>query len=99
MQVRSVIAHVSARAAGPDFGYVYTTGIEEEGETELSLWATDRRGKGQCGAGNEIGLQTHNRFPLYFWQDNRRATGRVKALALRRFGQPSAAIWRQGSLL
>ena len=32
--------------AGPGFGYVYTTEIEEPGETELSLWATDRRGKG-----------------------------------------------------
>jgi hypothetical protein len=32
--------------AAPDFGYVYTTATEEAGETELSLWATDRRGKG-----------------------------------------------------
>ena len=32
--------------ADPEFGYVYTAGIEEPGETELSLWATDRRGKG-----------------------------------------------------
>lgn len=36
-----------AHASGPDFGYVYTTGIEEPGETEVSLWATDRRGKAQ----------------------------------------------------
>jgi len=34
-----------AAAAGPDFGYVYTADIEEPAETELSLWATDRRGK------------------------------------------------------
>jgi hypothetical protein len=34
-------------AAGPDFGYVYTAEIEEPGETELSIWATDRRGKGE----------------------------------------------------
>jgi len=50
------VAHASAagaaettegsKAAEPDFGYVYTTDIEEPGETELSLWATDRRGKG-----------------------------------------------------
>jgi hypothetical protein len=32
------------RAAGPDFGYVYTAQTEEAGETELSAWATDRRG-------------------------------------------------------
>jgi hypothetical protein len=32
--------------AAPDFGYVYTTATEEAGETELSLWATDRRAKG-----------------------------------------------------
>jgi hypothetical protein len=36
-----------ARAAGPDFGYVYTADVEEPGETELTLWTTDRRGKGQ----------------------------------------------------
>lgn len=35
-----------AHASGTDFGYVYTTSTEEKGETELSLWATDRRGKG-----------------------------------------------------
>src|SRR5436853_7596182 len=37
----------SRASAGPDFGYVYTAGVEEPGETELTLWATDRRGKGQ----------------------------------------------------
>jgi hypothetical protein len=36
-----------AHASGPDFGYVYTTAIEEPGETEVSLWATDRRGKAE----------------------------------------------------
>lgn len=36
-----------ARASDPDFGYVYTTDFEEPGETELSLWTTDRRGKDQ----------------------------------------------------
>jgi hypothetical protein len=34
-----------ASAAAPDFGYVYTAQTEESGETELALWATDRRGK------------------------------------------------------
>src|SRR3954449_11030434 len=34
-----------AYAAAPEFGYVYTARTEEAGETELSLWATDRRGK------------------------------------------------------
>lgn len=33
--------------ADPDFGYVYTAQVEEPGETEVSLWATDRRGKGE----------------------------------------------------
>lgn len=33
--------------AEPDFGYVYTTQIEDPGETEVTLWATDRRGKGE----------------------------------------------------
>lgn len=37
----------SRASANPDFGYVYTTDIEEPGETELTLWATDRRGKGE----------------------------------------------------
>jgi hypothetical protein len=37
---------VSAQAEAPDFGYVYTAETEERGETELALWATDRRGKG-----------------------------------------------------
>ena len=40
------IACSSRAAAAPDFGYVYTATTEEAGETELSLWATDRRGKG-----------------------------------------------------
>ena len=30
-----------------EFGYVYTAETEEAGETELTLWATDRRGKGE----------------------------------------------------
>lgn len=34
------------RASAPDFGYIYTADVEEPGETELSAWATDRRGKG-----------------------------------------------------
>jgi hypothetical protein len=33
------------QATAPDFGYVYTADTEEKGETEISLWATDRRGK------------------------------------------------------
>jgi hypothetical protein len=37
---------VPAAAAEPDFGYVYTAQVEEAGETEVELWATDRRGKG-----------------------------------------------------
>jgi hypothetical protein len=42
-----VLVHAApASASGPDFGYVYTADVEEPGETELSLWATDRRGKG-----------------------------------------------------
>jgi len=36
-----------SRAGAPDFGYVYTAGTGEPGETELSLWATDRRGKAE----------------------------------------------------
>lgn len=40
-------AHAHAAWAEPGFGYVYTAEIEEPGETELSLWATDRRGKGE----------------------------------------------------
>jgi hypothetical protein len=39
------ISHSSAAVAGGDFGYVYTAQVEEPGETELTLWATDRRGK------------------------------------------------------
>jgi len=42
------LAHsYSAQAAGMDFGYVYTADTEEPGETEVSAWATDRRGKGE----------------------------------------------------
>jgi hypothetical protein len=41
------LANAAPSWAGPDFGYVYTAGTEEAGETELSLWATDRSGKGQ----------------------------------------------------
>ena len=33
------------QASAPDFGYVYTAHTEEKGETEVSVWATDRRGK------------------------------------------------------
>jgi hypothetical protein len=40
-------AWCSPALAEPDFGYVYTTDIEEPGETELSLWATHRAGKGE----------------------------------------------------
>jgi len=32
---------------GPDFGYVYTAETEDPGETEVTLWGTDRRGKGE----------------------------------------------------
>lgn len=32
-------------ASAPDFGYVYTADSAEPGETEVSIWATDRRGK------------------------------------------------------
>ena len=40
------LVRASAAAASPDFGYVYTTAVEEPGETEVTLWTTDRRGKG-----------------------------------------------------
>lgn len=36
-----------ARAEGAEFGYVYGADTLEAGETELTLWATDRRGKSQ----------------------------------------------------
>lgn len=49
-----VAVHAQAVRAGerdataePDFGYLYTSEIEDSGETELTLWATDRRGKGE----------------------------------------------------
>ena len=35
----------AARAEANPFGYSYTADVEEPGETELALWATDRRGK------------------------------------------------------
>jgi hypothetical protein len=35
-----------ASAEGADFGYSYGAGTMEAGETEVSIWATDRRGKG-----------------------------------------------------
>ena len=34
-----------ARAEENPFGYSYTAATEEPGETEVSLWTTDRRGK------------------------------------------------------
>jgi hypothetical protein len=37
----------TSASAGTDFGYVYKAETEEAGETELALWATDRRGKGE----------------------------------------------------
>src|SRR5438045_1796999 len=40
----AIVAATPARAQ-TDFGYVYTAQTEEKGETEISLWATDRRGK------------------------------------------------------
>jgi hypothetical protein len=43
----AIAAGSPANAAGPDFGYVYTAETEEAGETEVELWATDRRGKGE----------------------------------------------------
>jgi hypothetical protein len=45
--VVALVCAEPAHASGPDFGYVYTTDIEEPGETEVSLWATDRRGKAE----------------------------------------------------
>lgn len=39
------IAVTTPAWAQTDFGYVYTAQTEEKGETEISLWATDRRGK------------------------------------------------------
>lgn len=41
------VAAAPAHAGGPTFGYVYTADTEEKGETEVSLWATDRHGKGR----------------------------------------------------
>ena len=45
--VALTIACGSAARAEPDFGYVYTAETEEPGETEVSLWATHRGGKGE----------------------------------------------------
>lgn len=39
------LAFSSPSVAAPDFGYVYTAQTEEAGETEVEVWATDRRGK------------------------------------------------------
>lgn len=47
MTLAMFVGTSAAAAGGPDFGYVYTAGTEEPGETELTLWATDRRGKGE----------------------------------------------------
>ena len=45
--VSAVFVCSSPAQAGPDFGYVYKADIEEPGETELTLWATHRGGKGE----------------------------------------------------
>lgn len=39
--------YATGASAAPEFGYVYTAETEERGETEVTLWATDRRGKGE----------------------------------------------------
>lgn len=66
------VVHSSPALAGPNFGYVYTAGVEEPGETELGLWATDRRGKdlGHYDAQDyrlevERGLTEHVQASLY----------------------------------
>lgn len=41
------IIYAEPARADADFGYVYTADVEERGETEVTLWATDRRGKGE----------------------------------------------------
>jgi hypothetical protein len=41
----ALLGSVPTFGGEPDFGYVYTAQTEEAGETELSLWATDRLGK------------------------------------------------------
>ena len=43
----AVAAAVPAKAEGTEFGYLYTAETTEAGETEVELWATDRRGKGE----------------------------------------------------
>lgn len=42
----AIVVAAPARADA-DFGYVYTADVEEPGETEVTLWGTDRRGKGE----------------------------------------------------
>jgi hypothetical protein len=43
--VMTMFVATAARAEANPFGYSYTADVEEPGETELALWATDRRGK------------------------------------------------------
>lgn len=43
----ALAAAAPAAAEGAHFGYVYTAETTEPGETEVELWATDRRGKGE----------------------------------------------------
>jgi hypothetical protein len=45
--VMGLLSSYPAHAGEHPFGYSYTAETEEPGETELSLWATDRRGKGE----------------------------------------------------
>jgi hypothetical protein len=70
----SAFVAAPASAAGPDFGYVYTAETEEAGETELSAWATDRRGKreGHYGAQDyrfEVERGIANRFQVSAYAD------------------------------
>ena len=43
----AIVSSAQARAGGVGLGYTYTAEVEEPGETEVELWATDRRGKGE----------------------------------------------------
>lgn len=43
----AVATAAPANAEGADFGYTYTAEVTEAGETEVELWATDRRGKSE----------------------------------------------------
>ena len=43
----AIACSAPARAEGTDFGYTYTAEVTDPGETEVELWATDRRGKGE----------------------------------------------------